>query len=285
MHKVQVAAAEIAGNWFKGLSGDPIARAWCVSRSIGLAKAAAEMPDSAGGWLVPELVSSEILRILELVGAFRRGAQVRTVTSDAMVTPRRVNGVVANFVAEGASIPESSFLLDGVEVSLKKAGMLVRSSTELFADSAADVGAFLILEFAYALAALEDNCGFNGDGTSSGLGTRLAGTKGAVAAASGHNTFSAIDSTDIAGVIGGVMGAALQNSAWYCSSLAFALTFCRLAGASGGLVNRQMPDGTTQAEYLGWPVRISSQLPNVATSLANLPMLYFGSLAMSSLLA
>jgi hypothetical protein len=71
--KVNPKQAEVAGHWFKALGGDPISKDWCVARSIGLTKASAEVPDSAGGFLVPELVASEILRIVDQIGAFRRG--------------------------------------------------------------------------------------------------------------------------------------------------------------------------------------------------------------------
>jgi HK97 family phage major capsid protein len=288
--KIDIKHAELAGHWFKALAaGNERSKSWCVARKIGLEKASGEVPDSAGGFLVPETVSAEILRIVEQVGAFRRGAQIHPVTSDADVSPRRVNGVVASFVSEGQVIPESSFLLDGVEVTLRKAAMLVRSSAELFEDSAADLGAFLITEFAYALAALEDDCGFNGDGTSayrgiSGLSTRLAGMRGSVQAASGHGTFLTLDTTDIANLMAGVMGAAIPGAAFYVSALGYAQTFSRLSAVAGGLFVDE--DGSIiAATYLGFPIHFSAKLPNVSTTLTGLPMVFFGDLRMSSLLA
>jgi len=53
---------------------------------------------------------------------------------------------------------------------------------------------------------------------------------------------------------------------------------------TGGLVARQRADGTIEANYLGFPVRFSGKLPDVPTTLATKPMLYFGNLAMSSVL-
>jgi HK97 family phage major capsid protein len=172
---------------------------------------------------------------------------------------------------------------------MKKIAILARTSSELWDDSAADLGEFLTREIAYAFAAVEDDCGFNGDGTStfrgiSGLSTRLAGMKSSVAAASGHSTFLTVDSVDIANLMGGVLGAAVPGAAWYISATGYAQTFCRLAGVSGGLVATKRADGSIDASYLGFPVRFSSKLPLISSTLAGLPMLFFGDLSMSSLI-
>ena len=281
--------AEKVGQWFKALAGNDAAKAWCVKHGVGLTKAAAEVPDSAGGFLVPDSFDAGIIRVLELVGAFRQGAEVRPNTSDSQIRPRRTGGITANWISEGQSIPESTFQLDAVQSTMKKLGALVRCSSELFEDSASDLGQFLTTEFAYAFASIIDDAGFNGDGSSTyrgiqGLGTRLAGTKGSVAAASGHSTYALVDNTDLSNLIGAVMGSAMPGAAWYCSATCFALLFCRLAGTSGGLLMSSGPGGRVNASYQGWPIRISAKLPDVSTSLASQPMLYFGDLSMSSLL-
>jgi HK97 family phage major capsid protein len=135
-----VKRAENVGHFFRALAGDSVSRAWCVARSIGLQKAGAEFPDAAGGFLTPEDFDAAIIRVLETVGAFRQGAEVRPTTSDAQIKPQRTGGLTANFVAEGAVIPESSFQLDAVETSQKKIAILARASSELFEDSASDLG-------------------------------------------------------------------------------------------------------------------------------------------------
>ncbi len=173
--------------------------------------------------------------------------------------------------------------------SQKKMAVLVTAPSELFEDSASDLGAFLASEIGYAFAAAEDDHGFNGDGTSTyrgirGIGTMLVGAKGAVPAASGHNTFLTIDQIDLGDVIAQVMGSAISGSAWYCSPLAYGQTFCRLSVLTGGLVATQRPDGSVNASYLGFPIRFSSKLPDTTASLANKPMLYFGNLEMSSMI-
>jgi hypothetical protein len=131
---------------------------------------------------------------------------------------------------------------DALEPSLKKLAVLACASSELLEDSAPDLAEFVASEIAYAFAATEDDAGFNGDSTStyagiSGLGAKLVGTKSAIAAASGHNTFLTIDSTDIANLMGGVLATAIPSAAFYVSALSYAQTLCRLAAVSeGGMI-------------------------------------------------
>jgi HK97 family phage major capsid protein len=281
--------AERVGHWFKAMTGHAKSKEWCVDKGVGLTKASGESTNSAGGFLAPVDFDAAIISVRESAGAFRQGAEVRPTRSDSQIRPRRIGGLTANFVAEAAAIPESTFQLDAVGSAQKKLAILARASSELFEDTASDLGEFLTSEIGYAFATTEDDCGFNGDGTStyegiSGLATKLVGLKSAVAAASAHNTFLTLDNTDVANLMAGVLATAIPGAAWYCSSIGFAQTFCRLSGTSGSLTATLRPDGTIAANYLGFPVRFSGKMPNVSTTLAGKMMLAFGNLAMSSLL-
>jgi HK97 family phage major capsid protein len=281
--------AEKVGHYLKAMAGNDASRKFCVDRGIGLTRATNESGNTAGGFLAPQDFDAAIIAIRETVGAFRQGAETRPANSDSQVRPRRTGGVTANFVAEGASIPESQLQFDAVGTNQKKLAVLCRGSSELFEDSPADLAEFITTEIAYAFAGIEDDGGFNGDGTSafsgiSGLGTKLVGMKSAVAAAAGHNTFLTIDTTDITNLMAGVLATAIPGAAWYTSATGYAQTICRLAAVAGGLVARQRADGTISANFLGFPVNFSGKLPDVSTTLAGKPMLFFGNLAMSSVI-
>jgi HK97 family phage major capsid protein len=281
--------AEKCGHYFKALLGNTKSRQWCIDRDVPFTKATGESGDVVGGFLAPTDFDHAIVAIREQMGAFRSGAEIRPSGSDSQVRPRRVGGVTANFVAEGSAIPESQLQFDAVGTAQKKLAVLCRGSAELFEDSAPDLAEFLAVEIAYAFASTEDDCGFNGDGTStysgiSGLNAKLTGLRGAVAAASGHNTFLTIDSTDIGNLMGAVMASAISGACWYVSAVGYAQTFCRLAAVSGGLTATMRPDGTIQASFLGFPVKFSGKLPNVTSGLAGKAMMYFGDLRMSSVL-
>jgi HK97 family phage major capsid protein len=282
--------AELCGDWIKAICGQQAARARCIERGVGLAKATTESTNVTGGFLAPQDFDAGIISVVEMMGAFPQGAEVRQSRSDGQVRPRRTGGLAANFVAEGAPIPESSLLMDAIEAALKKLGMLARFSTELLEDSAADVGSFLAFEMGYSIATKLDDVAFNGDGTSAfsgitGLGVKLVGLKSAVAASGGANTFLTITTTDIANLMGGVLATAIPGAAWYVSSTCYAQTICRLAAISGGLVATQRADGRIDANFLGFPVRFSGKLPDVPfTNLIGKPMMFFGDLSKSSVL-
>jgi HK97 family phage major capsid protein len=281
--------AERVGMWFKAITGQQAAKEWCIENGIGLMKASSESVNTIGGFLAPNDFDVAIINVRETVGAFRQGAETRPTRSDGQVRPRRISGLTANFVSEGAAIPESNFQLDAIESAQKKLAILARASSELFEDAAPDLGEFLASEIGYAFASTEDDCGFNGDGTSafrgiSGLATKLVGLKSSIAAASTHKTFLTLDTTDISNLISGVLATAIPGAAWYTSAVGYAQTICRLAAVSGGLTATMRPDGTIAASYLGFPVRFSGKLQNVSTDLSGKAMLFFGNLAMSSVL-
>src|SRR5260221_124678 len=172
--------AEICGNFLKAITGNDAAKAWCIENGVGLTKATTESTNTAGGFLAPVDFDNSIISVVETFGAFRQGADIRPTGSDGQVRPRRTGGATANFVTEGAAIPESGLLLDAIESAQKKLGILLRSSSELFQDAAAILAAFLAFEIGYAFAGREDDCAFNGDGTSAfggvtGLATKLVG--------------------------------------------------------------------------------------------------------------
>ncbi|MGY4605762.1 HK97 family phage major capsid protein [Bradyrhizobium sp. USDA 4474] len=281
--------AERVGHWFKAVLGVSKSRDWCVEKGIGFTRATNETVNSMGGFLAPVDFDAAIIAVRETVGAFRRGADKRPSASDGQVRPRRIGGLTASFVAEGATIPESSFQLDAVESALKKLAILGRASSELFEDSAADLGEFITSEVGYAFAAKEDDCGFNGDGTSafagiSGLSTKLVGMKSSIAAAAGHNTFATIDGTDLTNMVAGVLATAIPGAAWYTSATGYAQGLCRLATSGGGYMETRIIDGKLTPCYLGFPVVFSSKLPDVTTSLTGKAMLFFGDLSQSSVL-
>src|SRR5665213_1374010 len=285
--------AHRAGTWARAtLFGDANAKLWCRDNSIALTKASAESPNTAGGFLVPDELLRSIVNLRELAGAFRQAAEIVPMSRDTLNWPRRTGGLTAYFLAENTAPPESQVTLDSIGLTAKKIGALVKMSSELADDSAADIGEFLASEVAYAFAAKEDDCGFNGDGTSTYGGMRgvaqliLDGTHAAakVTAATGHNTFGTLDATDLAALIAAVQAIALPGARWYCTVFAYANTFCRLAAANGGGHTAAMVNGRLEASYLGFPIVISQKLPQIGTSLSGSVMMLFGDLSLAAAL-
>lgn len=67
LDKIHIAhsTAERAGMWLKALCGQDRARAWCVAKGIELKAASETLPQTAGGWLVPQSFEQEIVSIVE----------------------------------------------------------------------------------------------------------------------------------------------------------------------------------------------------------------------------
>lgn len=274
-----------AGQWLlAAIYGSDKAADWCQRNDVAIQKAAAEGIGSSGGFIVPADLARAILDLRDAYGAFRRRALVWPMASDNTTAPRRAAaGITATFMAENAAGTETSASIDQLNLTARKLGALVKLSSELDEDSLADVVDYIANEVAFAFAAKEDDCAFNGDGTSTYGGMRGIATivldgshaKAKVVAAGGHNTFLTLDGTDIANLMSAVQAAAIPNAAWFCSQTCFAQTFCRIS-ASGGYLWTALVDGVVTPFYLGFPVILTQKLPLISTTLTGQVMLAFG---------
>jgi HK97 family phage major capsid protein len=261
------------------------AATWCKANGVALIKVAGETIGTSGGFLVPVDLANAIFDLRELYGAFRRRARLVPMASDNTHVPRRPGGTGAFFFGENTGSTETGANVDDIDLTAKKIGSLIRLSSEIEEDAAVDIVDFVANEIAWAFGAKEDDCAFNGDGSSSygkmrGIGTIVLDgnhNKAKVTAASGHNTFATIDNTDLSNLMAGVRASAIPNAAWYCSHMCFAGTFCRLSsGNGGGYIETRMVDGALTPCYLGFPVILSQKMPLVTTSLSGAMMLAFG---------
>ena len=187
---------------------------------------------------MPEDFDSEILSVVETYGAFRQGADVQFIARDAVTRPRRVGGVTASWTPEGAVIPTSDMSLDGITVSMRKVAAMIRASSEVIDDAAADLGEWFVREVGLAFAQAEDAAGFAGDGSATyagqtGLTAKLTDTANAVSATTGHDTSEEVDATNIGAVMGAVLGSAYPGACWYVAPAAYGQIICRLAATSG----------------------------------------------------
>jgi HK97 family phage major capsid protein len=279
------------------LWGNEKAFAWCRENGIMLQRAQSEGVNSAGGFLVPEEFSMEIIDLRDQYGLFRRLCQVVPMGRDTMTVPRRTGGLTAYAVGEGTAITASQGTWDQVRLTANKWGVLTLMSSELDEDAAVNVGDLLVGEMGYAFAISEDTAGFSGDGTSTYHGIRgflqlfgadqiSAGAStlaGALDAAAGHDTFGEIDSTDITNLMGKLPQYAylMGDPSFYCSQLAWATVFQRLIASAGGISKSDIT-GKVEYQYLGFPVEISPSMPAVTTDLSDKPMILFGDIGLAA---
>lgn len=283
--------AYISGMFLRAtMLGDNSAAEWCRERGIGIQKAHNEGSNTAGGFLVPTQFENAIIDLRETYGTFRGLLPVVPMASDSMSVPRRTGGLTAYFTGEAGAFTESEKSWGQVMLTAKKFGVLTKMSKELSEDAVISIADDLASEIAYAFAKKEDDCGWNGDGTSTyggivGLKTKfvagLGSFVGAVDAASAHDTFAEIDAADLNKAIAALPKYAEPNAKWYCSQQAWALVFQRLLAASGGNSMMDLAGKPTRA-YLGYPVVIDQTLPTTTGDLSDVPMLYFGDLSLAA---
>ena len=286
-------AAYRAGRWVAAaLLGDHKAADYCErTKGLSLVKAQATSPNSAGGFLVPTEIENSIIAQRNLAGVVRQNGDVRTMGSDVRMLPKRVTGINVGFIPEGQPYTDSTASFTSIGLTAKKAGALTKVSDELYEDEAVDLGRFFVEEFGNALAAMEDSCAFNGDGTStysgmSGIAKILIdGTHdaGKVSAASGHDLFSELDAADLGTLMAALPEQYWPNAKWYASSYAIGTVFARLGMTGGGLV--QTVNGPRQQfSFGGCPIVPTNSLPGTSASQSGKVMIGFGDLKQSTLL-
>jgi HK97 family phage major capsid protein len=261
--------AYTCGQWVLAtLGGDSRAEEWCRQNGIET-RAAITSSNSLGGYLVPSPMETAIIDLREERGVFRRNVRVRPMTSDTLLVPRRSSGVTAYFPAETAEITASDKGWDVVSLTARKMAVLCKYSSEIAEDAAISIADDLATEIAYAFADKEDECGFNGDGTSTYggvIGVKnavLAGSK--VTAATGNTAFSTLDLDDFEAMVGKLPQYAVAGAKWYISRVGWANSMLRLAEAAGGNTTIQIQQGAA-LQFLGFPVEIAQVMNSTTTA-------------------
>ncbi|GMR20203.1 MAG: hypothetical protein BMS9Abin36_0798 [Gammaproteobacteria bacterium] len=274
-----------SGQWLLAhLHGDEKAIRWCTDNGLPVAAAGGAI-NTKGGFLVPDEISTAIISLQEEYGVFRRECRVLPMSSDTLTIPRRDGGLTAYFVGENVEGTESDQSWGNVELNAKKLMVLTRMSSELNDDAIISMADDLTDQIAYAFANKEDDCAFNGDGTSTyggitGIRTAIIDgthTAGAVDAATGIDTFAEVTATDLSNVMAALPQYALPNAKWFVSQAGYSLVFERLMQAAGGN-SLIILGGKAQMSYLGYPIVVSQSMPTSTGDLSNVSMLLFGDL-------
>lgn len=277
------------GQWFAGVCGSESARQWCQDHGVQFRAAMTEGFDSKGGYLVPEQFEAAVIALLNEYGVARRSLSVVPMTSDTKVQPRRTGGLTVYSVGEASAISPSDIAYDQVRLIAKKFGILSRHSTELAEDAAVAMGNEFAREIAYAFAEKEDQCAFNGDGSSTYGG--IVGLKNALAAgskftaAAGNTAFSTLDLEDFEGMLAKLPSYAYMNGgpAWYISRAGWSVSMQRLLAAAGGNTIADLQAGA-QPRFLGYPVVFADVMNSTLTAQTSTTGLaYVGNLRMAGL--
>ena len=211
--------------------------------------------------------------------------------SDTKLIPRRTGGLTAYPVGEGQTITPSDMTFDQVQLVAKKWAVLTKRSSELDEDNAINLGDKLIDEIAYIFSKTEDECGFNGDGTSTYHGIEgvrskllnLSATRANIAGlvVGSGNLWSEFELTDFLGVLAVLPEYAnTNNTAWYMSRSFFYGTVLRLILEQGGSPGAEVIAGSRTPMLLGYPVRFSQVMPR--TQANDVIPVFFGDLKLAA---
>ena len=274
---------------------------WCKEHGIHI-KAQSEGVNTAGGYLVPEEFSNDLIDLRERYGVFRRRTKVKRMTRDVQNVARRTGGLTGYWVSEGQTITDSDKDWDLVRLTAKKLATIALYSSEVAEDAIIDIGDDLAEEIAYCFAYNEDLAGFVGDGTST-YGNNVGVTirfRRSVEAAGGTwttdanrlynpsivnatgNLWSEFTIGDFTALVGSILDRADgPNCAWYCHRLFWASVMLRLEATAGGVTRQEIRSGG-QRMFLGYPVEFTQVMPKAdgASQIACL----FGDLALASTL-
>jgi len=201
-------------------------------------------------------------------------------SSDTRIDPRRQGGLTAFFPAEGQPITESTKSWNEVRLVAKDLACISRYTNQVMQDAVINIGDDLAKEVAYAFANKEDDCAFNGDGTSGfsgiiGVRTKLincdlAGTAsaGVITQATG-NTWAAMVLADFHNTVGKLPQFADDGScAWVCHRTFYFSVMQKLELAAGGNTLNEVRSGDRAPRplFLGYPVEFSQIFPSATAT-------------------
>lgn len=263
------------GKWFLAARGVESAVQYCRDNGIVLTRVHTEGVNESGGYTVPEEFGNDLIDLREVYGVLRRNAKIIPMASDTRSDPRRTGGLTAYFLNESDSITQSTKGWDRVSLTAKKLGVLARYTSELNEDSVINMADDLAGEISYAFAVKEDDCGFNGDGTSTyggitGIREKIKGLSGTianiaglvVATGTGYGTnYNSVVLTDFEAVVGKLpVFADGPRAKWYCHKAFFWNVMNKLSLAAGGNTEKNISDGSAP-RFLGYDVEFVQIMP------------------------
>lgn len=244
---------------------------WCRENGIITTRGQAEGQNDKGGFLVAPEFAAEIIDLREQYGLARQHARVWPMGSDTLTIPRRKSGVSASFYGESAQMTAVEKAWDNVSLTARKLGIRVRYPKELNEDAIINIGDDLTKEIAYTFALKEDQCFFNGDGSTTygkivGITEKLKGLSGTIANIAGlvvaaGNAYSEITLANFNSVVGLLPEYADgPETKWFVSKTFWANVMQRLAVAAGGVTAEEI-EGVRSKTFLGYPVVIVQVMP------------------------
>jgi HK97 family phage major capsid protein len=270
-----------AGMWIKGhLRGDAEAKRWCQDYGVE-ARAQGSAASTTGSAFVPDILSNQVLRLVNEDSVFASNATPINMPSDVVLVPKRTGGATAYWVNENTAITDSDPTHSQITLTAKKVTAATKVSTELFEDSVVGIAEMLATELAFTLTQAVETVAFNGVVgnaplvagilTSSGILAGSSATYAASLVTAAGDTFDEVTKANYLTMLGAMPSHSRQGAAWIVSPYAFATSMQALDLAQGGSVGLSQGMGLT---FLGAPVLFSHQMVGAGDQTGKVMALY-----------
>lgn len=243
-----------------------------VDRDFVALKALSEGVDSAGGYFVPEEFMATVLDIAKDVGYLRKYGTTIRMGAEVLNIPKLTAKPNVSWVGEQQQIPSGQPTIGQVQLTAKKAGLIVPITRELFMDSKVDLQSLLAKIIAESLAEAEDDQGFAGDGTIF-TGVLNDNEVNVVSMPSSKTGFSDITADDLINLISAVPSTVSKKGAFVMHRSVLAQIKTLKDGNGSYLFN------PVDKTIWGYPVYTSDVMPAMSASAADKKFIIFGDLS------
>lgn len=265
------------GRFFRAIWHNSIPTQQIYQDRISLQNAFSSDVPSEGGFLVPEILRADLLRVALETAIVRSRARVVPMASlrlpypaidDTTHVSSVYGGIVAYWTEEGAPLTDSSPAFGRILLDAKKLTAYTSVPNELIQDSIISLNQFMSEIFPEALAWYEDDAFLNGTGAGSPVGALNA----TAAITVSRNTPNQVLFADIVNMYPRMLPASLNRAVWIISPAVIA-QLLQLVLVSGStpvapplwLTGMSAQNGPS-FQLLGRPVIVSEKVPNLGTT-------------------
>ncbi|MFF4479456.1 phage major capsid protein [Streptomyces sp. NPDC001520] len=249
--------------WHKTTPTDDIAEKLGMLRN-----AASSVSPADGGFLVPEVLRSQLLQIALENAVVRPLATVVPMDSARVPMPMIdsttnagsvFGGMVAYWGEEGAALQDANPKFGRIVLDAKKLTGLSAVPNELLQDSIVSFSALIETLWPQALAFSEDNAFMTGSGTGEPLGFRGAGNPAAVTVTRANS--NKIQYPDIVGMYARMLPSSLSRAVWTCApdALPQLLQMSLTVGTGGNSVFVVNAAGPAPMSIFGRPLIVTEK--------------------------
>lgn len=254
-----------AAHW-RGYSGRKAVGAWLADvygrKILGKANQVGDV-DPDGGYLVPDMIRPEVVRVIEQVGTLRKlpGLRIIPMASDTQMIPTKATGPTVTWEGQGVAPTATKGTFARPSLTAKKLIALDEISSELVEDSAVDILDYIAQLFAEAVAREEDRVAFKGNTGSGdpfdGLLTVAGITE--VVMGTGNTTFDKIGYNDLVDLMHAVDDNVVENGVFvfHVDILGY---LRKLKDTTGNPIWAPMA-AAQPATILGRPYYLANQMP------------------------